>query len=750
MNLITCWIEFEHREKGSDGSCYVQVRPLALSSLHVIFSRNRDVMLFLSRAFGWQTFPARKVTSTVFLANSKVDMSSSVIGKENYDDVSIRQNGASDVYVTARRGASVCLGETRKGTTGNNRVPPLAKCEGSFEKNSADSWLNRCQPGVSKFVPPRPIDPELKDDRLSRCRSGVSKFVPPRPIEPKLKDGNSRKFISSQPAGGPIGDTISFQDLDDAPIEKTADKRKLFVDENFREPKKHRVDDNSEDDFVACTPLLDITNVNRGITGRLVKQDILSQKMTLSQRSFWIDDREICETLSSYDVQDQMAEREQRMEEDNCIAGRLHEVDDMGMGETENGTDDLSLPEALQEIFRACEAEKPHDECQNAGNNATFGTAELEDVICSSVPGSSEEKRSQTLREVDPVTFTSDFHLRSPGDKGGLCWNAHPGNSEILEDRPSGTSKSGDNGSSFSPGDAFWHEAFEAVDGILVSNVDSRLSEQSSPGYQKSLGRSRGIETLKVDGRLDSQVVQVKEAEEVSKAAMQQFTLEEGNIGKSVPALDSGTGTANRDAAGVYGDLGSSLLPVHQSNFSDQENLPNEGIDKLVNEEVLNVSHTMVPCFPNLSSQILPSLTDDVAKYKDKSVSNDFTDTNTAQMLGQASYPVPKVSLTSISPATGPCSPLVEPLLEVDALGSLSSGVPLESLESASACARGGVEPEGGKKNISVVKLKPQYKVELCKWLPPEICSFFAKKGLTRLYQWQVQNISHWYLVRLF
>lgn len=51
------------------------------------------------------------------------------------------------------------------------------------------------------------------------------------------------------------------------------------------------------------------------------------------------------------------------MEEDNCIVGRLYEVDDMGMGEIENGIDDLSLLEVLQEIFRVCEVEKFYDEC---------------------------------------------------------------------------------------------------------------------------------------------------------------------------------------------------------------------------------------------------------------------------------------------------------------------------------------------------------------------------------------------------
>jgi len=648
-------------------------------------------------------------------------MPSSVIDKEIYYDGSIHQ------YRASRRGGSVCLGESRKGFTGNNRAPALAKCEGSYERNTADSWLNRCQPSVSKFVPPRPIEPKLKGD-------------------------NSRKFISSKPAGGPIGATISFQGLDDAPIEKFADKRKVFVDENLREPKKHRVDDDSEEDFVACTPLLDITNVNRGTPGRPVEQDILTHKLTVSQRSFWMDDREICETLSDHGVEDQMAERD-RMEKNNCIAGRLHEVDDMGMGETENGADDLSLPEALQEIFRACEAEKPRDEFENAGTNATFEI--IEDVICSSVPGSPEEKLNQTLWEANPVMCESDFHLRSPGVKGGLRWIAHPGNSKILEGQTSGISKSEDNGSSFSPGDAFWHEAFEAVDDILVSNVDSRVSGQSSPGYQKSVGGPRGIETMRVDGRLYSQVVQVKEVAECAEAVMQQYTLEKENIGTSVLALDSGTKTANRDAAGMYGDLGGSLLPIRRFSFSDQENLPNESIDKLVNEEVLNISYTTIPCLPNLSSQMPPSLTGDVAKYKDRSVFNELTDTNTAGMQEQASnsvivdpasYPVPTRSLASISPATGPCFPLVDPLIEVDALGGLSS----EPLKSASACVRGGVELEGGNKNTSVVKSKPQYKVELCKWLPPEICSFFAKKGLTRLYQWQVQIISHWYLVSLF
>lgn len=680
-----------------------------------------------------QTFPARKVTSSVIRAKSKVDVSSSVIDKENYYVGSVHQNGAS------RRSGSVCLGESRKVFPGKNIVSVVAKFEDSYEKNTTDSWLNRCQPSVSKFVPPRPIDSELKDDKLNRRRSGVSKFVSPRRIVPKLEDDDSSKFTSRKPAGSPIGSTISFEGLDDAPIEKFADKRKLLVDESLREPKKHKVDVDSVEDFVACTPLLDVTNVNMGTTGSSVNQDISSQKVTVSQRSFWIDDREICETLSDYCVEDQKVDREQRVEEDYCIAGRLCEVNDMGMGETENGADDLSLPEALQEIFRACEAEKAQDEFENAGHNATLETGE--DVICSTAPGSPEEKLNQNPRAVDPAMCESDFHLLSPGAKGGLCWIAHPGNSTILEDQPSGISKSEDDGSSFSPGDAFWDEAFEAVGGILVSNDDRRVSEQSSPGYQKSVGRIRGVETMKVDGRLYSQVVQIKEVETFAKRAIQQSTLQEFSIGKSVLALDSGTKTANRDAAGMYCDL-----PVHRFRLSDQGNLPDESIDKLVNKEFPDVTHTKIPCLLNPSSPMPPSLTDD-AKDKVRSTSYDLTETNPARMQEQTSngvtvdpapYPVPRRNLGSRSLATGPYSPLVEPLIEVDALGSLPSKV----LESASTCAKGGVETENANKNASVVKSKPQYKVELSKWLPPEICSYFAKKGLTRLYQWQVECLE--------
>lgn len=133
-----------------------------------------------------------------------------VIGKENYDDVFICQNGVLDVYVIVRRGVSVCLGEMQKGIIGNNRVFFFVKCEGFFEKNLVDSWFNRCQFGVFKFVFLRFIDFELKDDRFSRCRFGVFKFVFLRFIEFKLKDGNLCKFISSQLVGGFIGDIIFF------------------------------------------------------------------------------------------------------------------------------------------------------------------------------------------------------------------------------------------------------------------------------------------------------------------------------------------------------------------------------------------------------------------------------------------------------------------------------------------------------------------------------------------------------------
>ena len=624
---------------------------------------------------GWQTFPARKVTSNGSLASSKLDTSSSAMDKENYDEGSIHRNGTSEIYPTARRSASVCLGESRKGFPGNNSEPALRKCGGSLGKSSTNSWLNKCRPGVSKFTPPRLV--------------GVSKFVSPRSVEPKVKVDNSRSSDRIKATGRAVGDIISCQSLDAAPFEETAEKRKLILDENFPEPKKYRVEDNTEDDVVACTPLLDITNVSRDITDRFCKRkETHYQEITVSQRSFWIDDKEICDILPSDVVEDPIAGREEWIEEEHCIAGKLPEVDDMGLEETENGADDMSLPEALQKIFRACEAEKPHDECQNASYNGTFEFDTVEKIVCSPEPMSPEEKRRQILRAIDPRAVSSDFHLRSSGNEGGLCWISSPDNNKILENQSSGISKC-ENGSSFSPGDAFWDEAFEAVSGIMVSNSDKRAP--GSPGYQISVDVARGADIIKVNGRPDSQEVQVKVFEELAKAATQQITLKEKSAGKPVLASEDDNRTANGNAAGWYDDLDSSPLPVRRFNFSDQENVPNESIDRVVNGEVLDVFHTMIP----------------------------------------------------------PRFPLVEASIEVDPLKT--AGVPSELLESSLAFVRGGVELERGNHNLTVVKLKPQYKVELCKWLPPELCSFFAKKGLTKLYQWQVlHEFSRWYPVSLF
>ncbi|KAG0587234.1 hypothetical protein KC19_2G150600 [Ceratodon purpureus] len=618
-----------------------------------------------------QTFPARKVTSNSSPANPKLDTSSSAMDKENYDEGSIHQNGTSEIYLTARRGASVCLGEFRKGFAGSSSGPTLGKCGGSLGKKSPNSWLTRCGPRVSKFTPPRPI--------------GAPKFVPPRAVEPKVKDDNSRKSKSTEATGGSISDTISCPILEDAPLEKTADKRKLDLDESSLERKKHRVQEDSEDDVVSCTPLLDITNVGRSIKDRFDKRKgTHCQELTVSQRSFWIDDEEICDILPSDVIEDRISDREQWMEEEHCTVGRLPEIDDTDIEETENGADDMSLPEAMQEIFRACEAEKPHDECQNASYNGTFEFDTVEKVICSPEPMSPEEKRRRILRAVDPLTGGSDIHLRSPGDGGGLCWIPPPGNNKVVESSGIVLKCEGgqENGSSFSPGDAFWDEAFEAVSGILVSNVDKRAPEQNSPGYQKLVDVARGREAAKVDGRLDNQVIQVKEVEMFSKAATQQISVKEKIADKSVLASEHDTRTPNVSAARWYDDFEISPLPVRRLSLSDHENVPNESIDKFINDEVLNVSQTMIPSR----------------------------------------------------------SPLVEPSIEVDP--SRTSGVPSQLPGSSSASVRGGVEPEKGKTNLADMKSKTQYKVELCKWLPPELCSFFAKKGLTKLYQWQVECLQ--------
>ncbi|XP_024380174.1 helicase and polymerase-containing protein TEBICHI isoform X2 [Physcomitrium patens] len=602
-----------------------------------------------------QTYPSRKVMSNGFLASQKLDIQSPEIEKENHEEGSTHHNGISDVYLATRGNTRIGLKATRKEFAGNSRVPSLTKGGDSNERSATDSWLNRCRPGVSQFVPTRGIGPGLKGNKS--CES-----------------------IRAETAGGPITDTFYHQVFDDALIDESAEKR-VILDEDFRDSKKQKLDSNSEDAFVACTPLKDITNSR---TGSMCSSDQQrDQRITVSQRSFWINDHELCATGLPCDVtRDQTAEEVQFMEEKQCISGRWQDVDCMLIEKKVDAARHLGLSGMPSKKDGEIEAQRSYEEFQNRGNTPTFEVVAMEGVFDPLEPMSPQGQRIQTPGEVDTGTFKSDVHLNvipdSPADEGCPCWTPSPGSCKILEDQPSGVSKPGEwqsNGLSFSPGDAFWDEAFEAVNGILVPNSSRQPPENSSPVRQISLGMVKDMGLMKVNGRFDSQVLKTKEVEQLIEDVRQSI-LEEENAGKSVLASEHGAEIDNSNDLTRNDEFGGFPLPADSNVFTN---------DSSLSKSKVNPTPSLLATVPRLQS--------------------------------------------------------VESLAEVDQFTHSSSGVPSTSYESLSAFPK-GVAIERENENFVVSKLKTLYKSELCKWLPPELCSFFAKKGLTKLYQWQVECLQ--------
>jgi hypothetical protein len=48
---------------------------------------------------------------------------------------------------------------------------------------------------------------------------------------------------------------------------------------------------------------------------------------------------------------------------------------------------------------------------------------------------------------------------------------------------------------------------------------------------------------------------------------------------------------------------------------------------------------------------------------------------------------------------------------------------------------------ETGKEALLVVPSADQSHVDLSEWLPPDICAIYIKKGLRKLYPWQVHSV---------
>lgn len=401
------------------------------------------------------------------------------------------------------------------------------------------------------------------------------------------------------------------------------------------------------------------------------------------------------------------------------------------------------------------EAQRSYEEFQNRGNTPTFEVVAMEGVFDPLEPMSPQGQRIQTPGEVDTGTFKSDVHLNvipdSPADEGCPCWTPSPGSCKILEDQPSGVSKPGEwqsNGLSFSPGDAFWDEAFEAVNGILVPNSSRQPPENSSPVRQISLGMVKDMGLMKVNGRFDSQVLKTKEVEQLIEDVRQSI-LEEENAGKSVLASEHGAEIDNSNDLTRNDEFGGFPLPVRELRLRHQENLPNGNTEELVIKEVHDFSH-VIASRSNPLSQMPLSLKDGFSKIKDQSEAYGVRDTSLTRIQEQADSNVftndSSLSKSKVNPtpsllATVPRLQSVESLAEVDQFTHSSSGVPSTSYESLSAFPK-GVAIERENENFVVSKLKTLYKSELCKWLPPELCSFFAKKGLTKLYQWQVECLQ--------
>lgn len=131
-----------------------------------------------------QIFPSRKANNAVSLASPKLESSPSARKekrKENPSEVSPHKKGTLESFIVRSKSSeNPCIGhgvfgEKQDGFSGYVRQstwPKPSSVSGRADgTNSTDSWLQRCGPNVSKFVPKRLLGPEIGASDFSTPKS---------------------------------------------------------------------------------------------------------------------------------------------------------------------------------------------------------------------------------------------------------------------------------------------------------------------------------------------------------------------------------------------------------------------------------------------------------------------------------------------------------------------------------------------------------------------------------------------------
>lgn len=321
------------------------------------------------------------------------------------------------------------------------------------------------------------------------------------------------------------------------------------------------------------------------------------------------------------------------------------------------------------------------------------------------------------------------------GDEGELCVTP-----SVCLSTPEGRSlnsvKSGnweDNCSMFSPGDAFWNEAIKAVDGILVPTSEELLLRPCRVRKQKSSCAAPNKAPDGITRNLVNQV-SINPGTEDTMKDVQDLQLcfpEDIREGDSagVLVLDS-NGSTKADKGDKFSEVDISPVPVRCFDFTCENSLLEKSIGELQNQDI---SHKV---------KLLDSSLEKPSDMKNHKVHMEVDVVPEEHKVCQP--------MEMVEQSKGDMSGISSPFdINIDVTTSTSQNRDMvskclyntnKSSLPKDAYTLAEREMEVGS---TVTSSAQHYSLELSTWLPPEICVMYGKKGVTKLYPWQVTAYLH-------
>lgn len=510
------------------------------------------------------------------------------------------------------------------------------------------------------------------------------------------------------------------------------------------ENKKQKIDENFEEDFISCTQFPHVTDITGNAVSKIEHQQGIfisenTEQLTTSSRECGIRSG----NASGQVVDNDLPPTQKPNGTTNLVLGG----DSVEREKPQTGANAVGLSKALVACDKYLHVFPSKGTI--SGRSAENGLLQFVTREGSSLPPvfQSPEDRRQRKFQASSRTPKSRSKSRSKVDEGELCFTPYLASSKKSMSRSSCGAKSSGwqyQRSMFSPGDAFWDEAIESVDGLLVSKLDE------SPLKQSELGKSKLSSTVTdkiVDVGLknpDNQGEVVKAIGTMEKEVIENLDLcirtdgEEGPAPMSGVKLGDNISTQKEVFVGGHCEVDNSPLPVRRFSFTCQNSPPKSNIYN-VSDDVVQQSHSISQCPPVSLTRKPPVSIDVGVTYQTEEVVDIDTTETTAELKEDGL--VPALDPTVIKAASPAPSTSAEPSISaMYHTKKKSSGGFSGRCELAVSAA--GLPESRKEDDLNRASSLKEINVELSDWLPLEICAIYGKKGLTKLYPWQVTHTS--------